>query len=259
MQLIPIKTQIIKNKDNLIEILLKNIKKQKIKIEDNDILVISSKVVALSQGRIVNFKKIKVSKEAKQLAKKYFLEEGFCELVLREADKILGGVYRAILTLKENILIANAGVDHSNAPTNYAILLPKNLQRTVNKIRKEIENKTKKKIAVIICDSRCQPLRLGSVGIALAVSGTQLVEDIRGKKDLFGNEILITRKANADNLCCASLVLMGETDERVPFVLIKNSGIRLSNKKINAFISPRECLFSGIYSNNFKKDNFYTL
>lgn len=253
MLLIPIKTPIIKNKDDLIEILLKSMKNQKIKIENGDILIISSKVVALSQGRMVNFEKIKVSKKAKELAKKYNLEEGFCELVLREADKILGGVYRAILTLKNNILIANAGIDHSNAPPKHAILLPKNLQRTAKEVRKEIEKRTKKKIGMIICDSRCQPLRLGSVGIALSTSGILLVEDVRGKKDIFGNEMLITRKANADNLCCASLVLMGETDERIPAVLVKNSGIKLSDKKSKSFISPKDCLFAGIYREEFRE------
>ncbi len=56
-------------------------------------------------------------------------------------------------------------------------------------------------------------MRLGCVGVALACDGLEPVEDARGQKDLYGRELLITRKAVADNLVSAAQIVMGEGDE----------------------------------------------
>ncbi|MCX6821510.1 MAG: coenzyme F420-0:L-glutamate ligase [Candidatus Aenigmarchaeota archaeon] len=255
MQLFSIKTPVIKVNDDLIEILISLIKKQKLEPRNRDILVVSSKVVALSEGRIVNYKTIKQSEKAESLAKKYDLEPGFVELVLQEADKIFGGVKRAILTIKNNMFIANAGVDHSNAPKDHAILWPKNPSLSADNIRKQFKKKLNVNIGVVISDSHCSPLRTGTTGFALATSGFDAVIDERGKKDLFGNEMRITQRAVADGLAAAAVVVMGETDEKIPAVLIRDTTIKLTNQpsKSSTYFPPNECLFSSIYNENVKK------
>jgi coenzyme F420-0:L-glutamate ligase len=254
MELFPIKTPIIKSKDDLINILITSMKKNKIKPKNGDILVVSSKVVALSEGRIVNYKNIKPSEKAESLAKEYNLEPGFAELVLKESDKIFGGVKRAILTMKNNMFIANAGVDHSNAPKDHAILWPKNPSLSADNIRKEFEKKLNVNIGVVISDSHCSPLRTGTTGFALANSGFNAVIDERGKKDLFGNTMRITQRAIADGLASAAVVVMGETDERIPAVLVRDSKIKLTNQpsKSSIYFPPNECLFSSIYNEKIK-------
>ncbi len=255
MQLFPIKTSIIQKNDNLIEILIYSMNEQKIKLKDEDILVISSKVVALSEGRIVNYKTVKPSEKALTLAKEYDLEPGFAELVLQEADKVFGGVKRAILTMKNNIFIANAGIDHSNAPENYAILWPKDPSLSADNIRKEFKKKLNVNIGVIISDSHCVPLRTGTTGFALATSGFDAVIDERGKSDIFGNKMRITRRAVADGLAAAAVVIMGETKEKIPAVLIRDTPIKLTNQpsKSSTYFPPNECLFSSIYNEKIKK------
>ena len=255
MQLFPIKTPVIKASDDLIEILISSIKKQKLEPRDRDILVVSSKVVALSEGKIVNYKTIKPSEKAESLAKQYDLEPGFVELVLQEADKIFGGVKRAILTIKNNMFIANAGVDHSNAPKDHAILWPKNPSLSADNIRKEFKKKLNVNVGVIISDSHCIPLRTGTTGFALATSGFDAVIDERGKKDLFGNEMRITQRAVAVGLASADVVIMGETDEKIPAVLIRDTEIKLTNQlsKSSTYFPPNECLFSSIYNEEVKK------
>lgn len=255
MQLFPIKTPIIKSKDDLVEILITSINKAKVKPKNGDILVISSKVVALTQGRIVNYKEIKPSEKAKVLAKKYSLHPGFVELVLKEADVVYGGVYRAVLTMKNKMFVANAGVDLSNAPEGYAILWPKKPVLVAKKLKKEIEEKFKVKIGVIISDSHCIPLRAGSFGFALATAGFNAVIDEIGKKDLFGKKMRITRRAIADDLSSAAQVLMGETDWRVPAVLIRDSGVEIKDFVLDSetLMPPDECLYSSIYVEKVKK------
>jgi coenzyme F420-0:L-glutamate ligase len=254
MQLFPVKTPIIKANNNLVEILISSMKKQRLEPRNGDILVVSSKVVALSEGRIVNLKTVKPSEKAESLAKKYDLEPGFVELVLQEADKVFGGVKRAILTMKNNMFIANAGVDHSNAPENHAILWPKNSSLSSDNIRNEFKKKLNVNIGVIISDSHCSPLRTGTTGFALATSGFDAVIDERGKKDLYGNEMRITQRAVADGLASAAVVVMGETNEKIPAVLIRDSKIKLTNQpsKSSTYFPPNECLFSSIYNEKVK-------
>jgi len=253
MQLFPIKTPIIQANDNLVEILISSIKELDLKV--GDILVVSSKVVALTEGRIVNYKTIKPSKKAESLAKQYDLEPGFVELVLQEADKVFGGVKRAILTMKNNMFIANAGLDHSNAPENHAILWPKNPSLSADNIRKEFKKRLDVSIGVIISDSHCSPLRTGTTGFALATSGFDAIVDERGKPDLFGKKMRITQRAVADGLASAGVAVMGETNEQTPAVLIRNAQIKLTGQpsKNSTYFPPNECLFSSVYNENVQE------
>ena len=73
----------------------------------------------------------------------------------------------------------------------------------------------------MICDSRLMPTRRGTVGAALAASGLEAVVDLRGKTDLFGNILRVTSQAIADDLSSSAQLLMGESDEATPMVLIR--------------------------------------
>jgi len=254
IMLIPIETPIIKLGDDLIKILSTSIREKGMRLEDGDILAISSKVVALAQGRIVRCDTVKPSKKARILGRKYSLDPWFVEIILREADEVYGGVYRAILTLKNKILVPNAGADLSNAPEGYAILWPDNPRAAAKKIKEEMEREFQAKIGVIIVDSYCIPLRAGTIGIALAVAGFKPVIDERGRKDLFGKELKITRHALADDLASAAHALMGETDRRIPAVIIRGMGVEVGDEgDYDMFIPPDKCIFSSIYVNKIKK------
>ncbi|MFQ6051655.1 MAG: coenzyme F420-0:L-glutamate ligase [Candidatus Hydrothermarchaeota archaeon] len=248
IKILPIRTGLIKIKDDLVDKIMEALSREKIEIEDGDVLVIAETAVSLTQSRIVRLEDVSFSKEAEKLAKEYEMDPRVVEVILNEADEVYGGVKYCLLTKKNGFLIANAGVDHSNAPLGHVILFPDNIQYTANKIREKIENKTGKKIGVIIGDSRTQPLKKGVVGGALAVSGLEPVEDNRGKKDLYGRELKITFRAIADDLTSAAQLLMGESDECIPAVLIKGAKVRLTdNPKNDMFISPEECLFFNVF------------
>ena len=65
------------------------------------------------------------------MAKEYDMDERFVELILQEASMILGGMTHVILAQVNDFLIANAGIDQSNAGPNRVVLLPKQLKKTV--------------------------------------------------------------------------------------------------------------------------------
>jgi len=235
-----------KPKDNLADVLLESIKKENLKFEDNDILAIASKALATADGRFVQLKKISASEKARKLAKKYSLAPEFVELILQESDQVYDGVYRAILTLKNNVLTVNGGIDQKNAPTGYVALWPMHPQNWANKIRNEIQQRVGKRIGVLIVDSQVAPLRMGTRGIALAVSGFKPVNDLRGRKDLYGKRLSITRHAVADDLACVAHLLMGECDEEIPAAIIRNAPVVFTEEEItmdDMRISSEECLF----------------
>ncbi|MEM3517017.1 MAG: coenzyme F420-0:L-glutamate ligase, partial [Candidatus Bathyarchaeia archaeon] len=171
MILIPIRTKLIKTGDDLTSVILSSLEKTKLKLKDKDILLIASKVVSVAEGRIVKLKNVTPSLKAKEIAKEINLDEKQVELILTHAEKIYGKVHKALLTLKNGFLIANAGIDKSNCKPDEVVLWPRNPQESAEKIRKEIFKRTKTHVGIVIVDSRTTPLRWGTIGLALAFSG----------------------------------------------------------------------------------------
>ncbi len=246
MQIIPIHTKFLKPGQKIFDLFIKHVSKSKIK--NNDIITIASKLVSYEQNRIIELKTIIPSKKALVLSKKYSLSPEFCQLVLREADKVIGGVKNAILTLKNGFVIANAGADHSNVKKGYAALWPKNGEKYLDSLKRALESHYKAKIGLILVDSHCAPLRLGTRGMALAISGFEGIIDERMNKDIFGNKMKITRVSLADDLASTANLLMGESGQKIPFVIFKGIKMRLSKKSAMTLskdlkMNPKTCLF----------------
>jgi len=248
MRLYAVKTRIIKEGDNLVDIILESLKEQNLRLEDSDVLAITSKIIAYAENRLLKLSDVKPSNKAKKLAQHFSLQPEFVELILREADKIYGGVEKAILTLKKGILTANAGIDNKNAPFDYVVLWPNNTKKWVKHIREEIKQRMGKQVAVLIVDSGLVPLRMGTTGLALAVAGFKPVSDRRREKDIYGKPLVITRHAVADDLASAAHLLMGEAAEKTPLVLIKDAPVDFDEGiygSENMALPFNECIFMG--------------
>jgi coenzyme F420-0:L-glutamate ligase/coenzyme F420-1:gamma-L-glutamate ligase len=244
MQLLGIKTPLIKPGDDISGVLGKAMKKAGVKLKDNDILVIAESAVASAEERVVKLESITPSKKAIELSKLYETDPRKMELIIQESDEILGGIPGVVVTITKGVLSPSAGIDNSNAPEGHVVLLPENPKKSAVEIREKLMAEYKCNIAVIIGDSRTQPLRLGCVGIALACAGIEPVEDVRGRKDLFGKPLLITRRATADNLVSAAQIIMGEADESTPAVLIRDAPVGFIEGSEDIPVIPREeCLY----------------
>ncbi|MBN1133514.1 MAG: coenzyme F420-0:L-glutamate ligase [Methanosarcinaceae archaeon] len=247
MHLFGIRTSIIKPGDDIIAVLEEAFEKAGFEPMDADILVLAESAVATSEGRLVRLDDVKPSDEAEDLAVKYELDAREMELILKECDEIFGGVPGAALTITKGTLSPNAGIDSSNAPDGYVVLLPEDSQKSAAIIRAGIEKRYSCRVGVIIGDSRTQPMRLGCTGIALGTSGIMPVEDARGSRDLYGKILHITHKAVADNLVSASQVLMGEGGEGVPCVLVRGAPVNIIDGAVEMpLFSSDECMY---YSN----------
>jgi coenzyme F420-0:L-glutamate ligase len=246
MKLFALKTEIVKSGDSLADVALEAMKKQNLKLEDNDLLALASKVVSCAEGRTAKLSDVKPSEKARQLARRYSLQPEFAELVLREADAIYGGVEKAILALKGGTIAPNAGMDNKNAPFGSVILWPIDPKKSAENIRDELKRKTSRNVSVLIVDSGLVPLRIGTIGLALAVAGFKPIRDIRGEKDLYGKPLVITRHAVADDLASAAHLLIGEAEERTPVVLIRDAPVDYDDGAYGGadMMMPfKECIF----------------
>ncbi|EKD33028.1 MAG: hypothetical protein ACD_76C00102G0008, partial [uncultured bacterium] len=207
MHLIPIKTRaMIPPKDDLFSVMRGYLPK----LKNGDVLVIASKVLAIHQGRCV-----KIEDQNKD------------RLIRREADAYIPGLKilgkRTTITIKENTLISSAGIDESNAMGHY-ILWPEKIQKSAKEIWKWLCKQYKlKQVGVIIADSHTIPLRAGTLGISIGSFGFEPVFDYRGKPDIFGRILKITRANIADALAVSAVHEMGEGLEKIPFVIVRGA------------------------------------
>jgi coenzyme F420-0:L-glutamate ligase len=245
MELIPIEMPFIQKGDDVVAIFRNIIHDKGIELEDGDIIAFADKIAAISEGRVINLESVEPSEEAKALAELYVLEPSFVEVVLREADEIFGGVARALLTVNNDIIIANAGMDHKNAPVHSATLWPSDPNETAAKLREELERTTGKRVGVLLVDSHVSPMRMGTLGFALGIAGFRPVKDCRGMKDLYDKPLHITRINLADDLASAAHLVMGETTERIAIAIIRNSNVTITDDydPREVVIPKEECLF----------------
>ena len=253
LRVIPLKAEYKKSKFDLFDELSKTFSDNKILLENGDVIVISSKYIANSQGRILDANSVNTSDYADYLSKKFRMKPEFIEVVLRESDKIFGGVSGFLITSSDNILAPNAGIDKSNSDGTRLILYPENPYNVAENIKRKIFFKDSVHVGVIIVDSRLMPARVGTIGVAIACSGLEPVNDLRGEKDLDDNPLKVTFQATADNLASIANHKMGEGAESQPIAIIRNSKCKLTSRKISyneMAISHEECVYVRGFSKN---------
>ena len=245
MQLYPLKSKLILPGDSITARLVEALSVAKLGVKNGDIIAIASKVVSLSEKNIVSLAKVKPTISARRLARRFEMPPEFAQVVLDESDAVYGGVPGVLLTLKNGDAVANSGVDRKNAPGESVVPWPLNPQRSAETIRRTVDRKLGKRVGVVIVDSRVTPLRLGTIGLAIASSGFQPMRDARGMRDLYGRKVRMTLQALADGIAGAAHMLMGETRETIPFVLIQDAPIKLAaGKQASSMTLPvKDCLY----------------
>ncbi|AEH06132.1 coenzyme F420-0:L-glutamate ligase [Methanothermococcus okinawensis] len=194
-------------------------------IEDKDIIVIAETVISKLEGNILKKENITPSKEAIELAKRLDKSPEVVQVILDESNEIVKVGEKFIITeTKHGFVCANSGVDESNS-LNAIKPLPKDPDKSASELRKMIEEKTGKKIGVIINDSMGRPFRKGSCGVAIGVSGICTLWDRRGEEDLFGRPLHTTEVGIADELAATASVVMGQSNEGIPLVIIRNAPV----------------------------------
>lgn len=215
---------------------------------DGDVLVLAETAVATSEGNVIRLDRITPSAEAEKLAAEYGIDPSTAEVVLRESDSIVGGIPGFLLCMKGGTLLPNAGVDASNAPPGCVTPLPTDPDASARRIREAVERATEARIGVIVADSRTHAMRSGCSGVAIGCAGIPSVIDDRGRSDLFGRKLEVTKRAVADNIASAAELVMGEADEGTPAAIIRGTGLPVGDQSGVESIAADDCLFMGVFA-----------
>lgn len=188
---------------DIFEILDKNIPT----LKERSVVAVTSKIVAIAEGRVV-----KIGTIDKQ------------DLIKRESKFFIPlkkNKYEVSITIKDHFLVASAGVDESNGD-GYYVLWPKDSQKSANLIREHLSKKFGlKELGVVITDSVTTPLRWGVRGFAIAHSGFEALNDYIGSEDLFNHHLKYTKVNVMDGLAGAAVLVMGEGNEQTPIAVVE--------------------------------------
>ena len=163
-----------------------------------------------------------VSFLAEIISRKTGKDPSLVQLILNESSS-LEKVQNRIIISKHRLgwISANAAVDQSNSLPNHAVTLPTDPEKTARKIGVYLKSRLKKTISVLISDTHGRALRRGAINIAIGSYNFSVIDEARGRRDIFGNELKSTLVALADEVCSAAELLMGQADEMSPVVVVR--------------------------------------
>jgi coenzyme F420-0:L-glutamate ligase / coenzyme F420-1:gamma-L-glutamate ligase len=238
---------LVKRGDHIPDLIMKAVEVAHIQLMEGDILVLAQKIVSKAEGRMVNLSEVTPSQKAIELSNITQKDARFCELVLRESRSILrirpGTI---IVEHRCGFVCANAGIDHSNvqgewgSADDWVLLLPEDPNQSADHIRSELEKASGVQLGVLIIDSHGRAWRMGTIGMAIGLSGLPGVVDLRGEYDLFGYKLRITQVAAADELAAAASLVMGEAAEGIPMAHVRGFPYRMRAGSMSELIRPQD-------------------
>jgi coenzyme F420-0:L-glutamate ligase/coenzyme F420-1:gamma-L-glutamate ligase len=233
--------------DNLSALVLAALQCAAISLQDGDILVVAQKIVSKSEGRLVNLVGIKPSSRAAELSAQIDKDPRLIELILRESNAVLRTRPGTIIVEHRwGFVCANAGIDHSNVAgegdsrEEWVLMLPENPDASAARLRAQLEAASGVRLGVLVIDSHGRAWRLGTVGVAIGISGLPGLVDLRGKADLFGYNLRITQVGVADELAAAASLMMGQAAEGTPVIHVRGFPYPLREAALAELIRPAD-------------------
>jgi len=181
--------------DDLASALLESVAGADERLVDDDIVVVTHKVVSKQEGRVVEI--------LDEQAYRRLVEDESMDIIRRRGDLV-------IARTRHGFICANAAVDRSNVASGFAVLLPIDPDRSAHRIRNRLERATGASLGVIITDTFGRPWRRGLVDVAIGVSGVLAILDLVGTTDTHGNELQVTEVAVVDEVAAAADLVMGK-------------------------------------------------
>ena len=232
---------LIKKGDDIGAAILDTARKQGMKIEEGDILVVTQKIVSKSEGRILDLNKIVPSAFALHIAKQTRRDPRHVEVILRESKRIVKMQdQHLIVETRHGLVCANGGVDKSNIEgEEYVSILPVDPDESAKRIQATIKRLSGVDVAVIVSDTFGRPWRIGHVNVAIGVSGMKPIIDYRGQRDMFNYVLTVTVMAVADEIASAAELVMNKSDG-VPVAIVKGYPYKKEEGKGVELIRPAE-------------------
>lgn len=233
---------IVRRGDKIGRLIVRASRKQDIELESGDILVIAQAIISRAEGSIVDLRDVTPSKFAKDIAATMEKDPRKIEVILNASKSIVRMSQKHLITeTHHGFVCANSGVDLSNVPGDgVASLLPVDPDKSAEDIRREIRELLGIDVAIIVSDTHGRPLRQGAIGVAIGTAGIMPLIDYKNRRDLFNYTLETTTIAVADELASVAELIMGESDEGVPVVLIRGYPYQAGKGSALELIRPVE-------------------
>ncbi|WP_280479277.1 coenzyme F420-0:L-glutamate ligase [Nocardia cyriacigeorgica] len=190
-------------------------------LADGDVLVVTSKIVAKVEGRIVA---APLDPEERDTARR--------ALVDQEAVRVLARKGRTLITENRlGIVQAASGVDGSNVEQGELVLLPVDPDASAKALRSALAERLGVEVAVVVTDTMGRAWRNGQIDAAIGASGLRVLHDYAGAVDGQGNELHVTQVAIADELAAAADLVKGKLGG-VPVAVVR--GLPISDDASSA-------------------------
>lgn len=227
--------------DELAPLIGEALGRAELRLEDGDVLTVTSKLFSRAEGRFVDLASVAPSAAADTLAAEVGKDPRLVELILSESvavsRKKLGAL---IVRHRLGFVSANAAIDSSNAAPPgaapgsgpWVLLLPEDPDASAARLRAELVAAHGARVGVLVTDSHGRPFRRGSVGVAVGAAGLPVVSDERGRADLDGRMLEFSMAAVADQVAAAADLVCGQGAEGRPVVHLR--GLRFDASSTNA-------------------------
>jgi coenzyme F420-0:L-glutamate ligase / coenzyme F420-1:gamma-L-glutamate ligase len=211
-----------------------------IELKDRDIVVVKQKVVSKVEGKVVRLSEVIPGMLAKRMAKANGKDPRLMELILREAVRVVRSGHGVFITeTKHGFVCANSGVDQSNVGKGCVSLLPADSDLSARRIREALEDRTGRRLAVVVTDTFGRPWRRGQTDVAIGCSGIDPLVSLRGKADRFGYALRVTEPAVVDEVAGAAELAMGKLD-RVPVAVVRGVRYARGEGGVKSLIMQRD-------------------
>ncbi len=227
--------------NDLSAMILAAISHSQIEIQNDDILVVTHKIVSKAEGRVIDLASIKPSTKAIRMAKEHDKDPRIMELILNESTQILRAKNGIIISeTKHGFVCANAGVDQSNVEGDTAVLLPVAPDESASRLQDAVKKKIGKEIAVVITDTFGRTFRNGQTNVAIGIAGINPIKSYIGTYDMYGRKLRVTEIAVADEIASAAELVMGKA-EGTPVAIVRGYNFeKASRSSVKSLLRAKE-------------------
>jgi coenzyme F420-0:L-glutamate ligase/coenzyme F420-1:gamma-L-glutamate ligase len=225
----------IKNGDDIAHLIIKSIKDKNESLQENDVVIITHKIISKAEGRTTDLRNIVPSEESKKISSNTGKDPRLVELIISQSNEIVKIERDIIITeTKHGFVCANAGIDTSNVGklSDHVLLLPDDPDESARSIRNDLNAKTGVNVGIIISDTFGRPFRKGQVNIAIGVAGIDPIKSYIGKRDMYGKILRVTEIAIADEITSAAELVMGKSSH-VPVSIVRGYDFSFNDSSIS--------------------------
>ncbi|MBI1383380.1 MAG: coenzyme F420-0:L-glutamate ligase [Rhizobiales bacterium] len=212
-----------------------------------DVIVVTQKIVSKAEGRFIDLDTLTPSPEARRLAASTMKDPQFVEAVLMDTRRVVRAAPNVLVVeTSHGIVLANAGLDQSNLPADAhegaarrrALRLPADPDASAARLREALERVFPAPIGVVVSDSVGRAWRIGTVGLAIGVSGMPALLDMRGMPDMSGRRLEVTMVALADQVAAAANLVIGEAAEGTPAARVRGLAVAGGDGRARDLLRP---------------------